>query len=277
MLGFEYFPSPENDTDEERIAYQFLYCARAVALWQELSTSLFPEAIERERIEVNAINVFRDIRDAILEAIDTGNVGLMSQTRLLDRMRHAHAYLALYADLDALTEYRRMIYGEIDHHPPGQRDAEDEARNLHGSFLRALWEGEWNKPGGDQPVRVTRKETRKYRYDGIRKTDGLRDSILARKVPDQVPEPSFDPILPLFKSPSALVASDFLTPMQSAFSREAVRQLFLRAGLPSQHARFGVKMIFDGAVERDNPTAYKAILRKRSALAVEYQKVIDSR
>jgi hypothetical protein len=70
-----------------------------------------------------------------------------------------------------------------------------------------------------------------------------------------------------------VVASDFLTPMANAFGREAARQLFLRAGLKPKHARFGVRMAFDGATERDDPTAYKAILRKREALVAEYQKL----
>ena len=54
-------------------------------------------------IEANAVNVFREVRDAITMAINADNPALMSQPRLLDRLTHAHAYMALHADPASLA------------------------------------------------------------------------------------------------------------------------------------------------------------------------------
>ena len=76
---FEYFPSPENDDDNERIAYQFLYCSSAVEEWprfrRELEESGAKTSKQCDDLETNAINIFREVRDAILAAIEYDDPG----------------------------------------------------------------------------------------------------------------------------------------------------------------------------------------------------------
>jgi hypothetical protein len=62
--------------------------------------------------------------------------------------------------------------------------------------------------------------------------------------------------------------------LKGAFTREATRHLFLRAGLKPKHASFGVRMIYDDARQKDDPTAWKAIYRKRAELSLEARKVL---
>jgi hypothetical protein len=281
--GFHYFPSPESSDDIEIIAYQYLYCATAVdewpgfRRWLEKTRAKSPK--ECDDIEANAVNVFREFRDAINTAGDTDNPALMSQPRLLDRLTHAHAYLALHADHASLGGYRRMIYPQMD-------DLPDSSRPQQSDFLHALWEGKWNGVGDRMPAEVTRGEThrssRLHARDGAYNTGGRLDPLAKaqqqidplwaekRIAPTfQLGEPHYKPtdeaaflqVLPGIKR------NDFLSPMKDAFTREATRQLFLQAGVKPKHASFGVRMIHDGAKQKDNPTAWKAIYRKRGEIS----------
>jgi hypothetical protein len=155
--GFHYFPSPETSDDNEIIAMQYLYCATAVDEWpgyrrwlEETGAKL---AEECDQIETHAIDVFREVRDAIMTAIDTGRPDLMSEPRLLDRMTHAHAFIALHADPESLTAYRLMIYPQMEEHP-------EFVRPEHRDFVEALRGGKWVNSGDKMPSEITRGETR---------------------------------------------------------------------------------------------------------------------
>src|SRR6266567_2486974 len=105
--GFEYFPSPETEYDEERIAYLFLYYVAAVDEWPRFRRELEETgAMPREQcdhLERHVIDVFRVARDVMTIALDADNLALMSEPRLLDRLVHAHTLLAMHADLTSLT------------------------------------------------------------------------------------------------------------------------------------------------------------------------------
>ena len=105
--GFHYFPSPESSDDNEIIANLFVYLSVAVDEWPRYRRWLQKTAAKSPRecddIEANAVNVFREVRDAITMAINADNPALMSQPRLLDRLTHAHAYMALHADPASLA------------------------------------------------------------------------------------------------------------------------------------------------------------------------------
>jgi hypothetical protein len=86
-----------------------------------------------------------------------------------------------------------------------------------------------------------------------------------------VDEAAFLQILPGIKG------NDFLSPMKSAFTREATRQLFLQAGVKPKHASFGVRMIHGDAKQEDNPSAWKSIYRKRRDIAIRARRLLDCR
>jgi hypothetical protein len=61
--------------------------------------------------------------------------------------------------------------------------------------------------------------------------------------------------------------------MESAFTREAVRQALSSVGLKAEYADFGVRMAFEGAKKRDNPAAYMSIYRVRDKLHPKLKEV----
>jgi hypothetical protein len=142
--GFYYFPSPERGSDAlESIAHQFLYCSTAVAEWsafrQHLETTGLRSQLQCDQIEKNAIDVFREVRDVMFEAIETDDLPRMKDPKLLQRLMLAHGYLALHANASAMGEYRNMAWAEM---PQGQQA--NWPRPEH--FAKALWEGKWNEP-----------------------------------------------------------------------------------------------------------------------------------
>ncbi len=290
--GFHYFPSPESSDDNEIIANLFVYLSVAVDEWPGYRRWLEKTGAKSPRecddIEANAVNVFREVRDAITMAINADNPALMSQPRLLDRLTHAHAYMALHADPASLAGYRRMIYPQMDDLPKSLRPEQSD-------FMQALWEGKWNVPGDQMPAAVTREQTlrswRLHEKDGLYNTRGRLDPLtkaqqqieplgreeqiapmfsLGEPHHKPIDEAAFLQILPSVKR------HDFLSPMKGAFTREATRQLFLRAGVKPKHASFGVRMIHDDAKQKDNPTAWKAIYRKRPEISIEARRLLGS-
>jgi hypothetical protein len=256
--GFHYFPSPDRDDDAERIAHLYLYCAMAVAKWADCKKRLFPDAKRRSDAEQNSIAVFREVRDAIDAAIETNDVRSIAAARLGERLEHACAYLALYADTASLAEYRSMICPET--------SLEDQ-----GGFESALWERKWNAPDVHSPIEVTRVEVGRLRLERLYEP---KDRAL-RRVFNQ--EPSIKPIEPLFKAPSAVRASDFLRPVRIPFSRIEVKRMFLQAKVKPKQAAFGVKIVFDGAKQKDDPTAWRGIYRKRENFPADLQNLLRSR
>jgi hypothetical protein len=291
--GFEYFPSPEIDDDYERIAYLILYCSEAVSEWlrfrRELEATGDKSPEQCDHIETHAIDVFREVRDTIATAINTDNMALMSQPRLLDRLLHAHAFMALYADPASLAEYQRSICPQIDKLPGFLRPDQ-------GDFNKAVWEGQWNSPVDQMPAAATYRATLHNRWlhehDGRYFSGGRLDPVAKAMEQIEPLEPAglIGPIFrasePRYKPPdeqsllqvlSEIHGDEFLTPMNGAFTREGTRQLFLRAGVKPKHASFGVRIVHDGAKQRDNPSAWKAIYRKRSELWPEVLRLFDSR
>jgi hypothetical protein len=290
---FEYFPSPESSDDDEVIAYLFLHCSVAVDEWprfrRELEVTAEKSSEQCDHIETNAIDIFREVRDTIASAINTNNMALMAQPRLLDRLLHAHAFMALHADPASLAEYQRSICPQIDKLPGYFRPDQ-------GDFNKAVWEGKWNSPGDQMPAEVTYRATLHNRWihehDGRCFSGGRLDPVA--KAMEQIeplePAGQVGPLFranePHYKPPdeqsllqvlSEIQGDEFLTPMNGAFTREGTRQLFLRAGVKPKHASFGVRIVHDGAKQRDNPTAWKAIYRKRGELWPEVLRLFDSR
>jgi hypothetical protein len=260
--GFHYFPSPESQSDDlENIAHAFLYCLAAVAEWlafrQYLETTGLMSRLQCDQIEKNAIDVFREVRDVMFEAIKTDNLPRMKEPKLLQRLMLAHAYLALHANASGMGEYRNMLWAEM---PQGQQA--NWPRPEH--FAKALWEGKWNEPADNMPLEVIRRETRRvskaYSHDGLYDTVNnrgvnRRDPVARACEPlDRLSE-SMVRIDPLFLTSEpinqALEERQLLelisgikdygssTPMKNAFSRAAARQLFIRAGLKPKQASFG--------------------------------------
>lgn len=264
-LGFEYFPSPENDDDNERIAYLFLYCSAAVEEWprfrRELEETGAKSSKQCDDLETNAISVFREVRDAIITAIDIDNPGVMSQPRLLDRLAHAHAFMALHADPASLLEYRRMICPQIDRLPRSYQPEQ-------GDFNRALWEGKWNEPADRVPGEVTLKETlrsrRSHEMDGLYNASRRLDPAATALVVIDELFPATEPLPPF-------------STVQLAFIRAKLRSTGKRAGLTERYTDFLVRMALDGAKQADDPAAWRAIRdRKRGALLPEVRNLVDS-
>jgi hypothetical protein len=263
--GFEYFPSPENSDDTEVIAHQYLYCAVAVEQWPRFRRDLEETGAKSPRqcddIERNAIDVFREVRDAIIAAIDTDNPAVMSQPRLLDRMAHAHAFMALHADPASLPEYRSMICPQIDKLPWSYRPEQ-------GDFNKALWEGKWNASGDQMPAEVTGEETlrsrRSHEMDGLYNTSRRLDPAATAFI-------VLDELFP------ALESLPPLSTVQLAFIRGKLRSIGKRAGLTKRQTEFLVRMALDGAKQADDPTAWRAIRdRKRGPLLADVQNWLDS-
>ena len=289
--GFHYFPSPERGDDDEIIAHQYLYCATAVIEWPDfrrwLERTGANSPVQCELMERNAIDVFREVRDAILTAIETNNPAVMSQRRLLDRLVHAHAYMALHANPAHVMEYRNMVWSQMTGLPLSDLPHK-------GDFMQALWEGKWNLPGNRMPAEVTREETRRisrlHARDGVYNTGCRLDPVAkaqeqidalqsAERIGPMFPasEPHHKPLdeLAFLQCFLDVQRNDFISPMRRALTREASRHLFLRAGVKAKHASFGVRMIHDGAKQKDNPTAWKAIYRKRPEVLMEARKLFE--
>jgi hypothetical protein len=276
--GFESFPSPESSDDDEIIAYAFMYCATAVKEWPRFRRELEAEGNPHKRcdnIEKHAIDVFREVRDAIITAIDTDKPAVMSVPRLLDRLVHAHAILALYADTTSLPKYRQMLCPEL--------------RAEHqGDFNQALWGACWNDPAVESPADVTRKESlrnlRAHRKDGVYNTNGRRDPVARAQeriepiFAGEVVPPLFPASEPYNKPPDWLTVLRPLSVIELAICREEVRRLGKASGLRREQTQFLCKMVFEGANQVDNPAAWKAIRKaKSSRLLVEVQTLLESR
>jgi len=281
-LGLEYFPSPPDDGHWDtrlKALHEYYLGSRRKWMWRRRELEdrgADPE--ECDALERNVIAPYREMEQAIRVAIDTGDLAPMNEPRLHDLLEHANAFVALYATSEDRAEYHSVICGPRGRFPRTLCDAEGKIRDRQAAFEQAIFEAKWNESGAQQPSEVTRREThgiyRAHAKDGLYNTTGRLDAVA--KARERVTD---DSIAPLFRAgePHYKPSGDFLSPMESAFSREAVRQMVLRAGLKPKHAQFAVRMVFDGATERDNPTAYKAIYRRREALTAEYQKLVQSR
>lgn len=262
--GFEYFPSPENDGDEERIAVAFLYCSTAVEEWprfrRELEQTGAKSAKQCDDLEKNAIDVFGEIRDAIFFAIESDNLALLPQATLLDRLVHANAFLALHADPASLLKYHGTILPQTDSLP-------QERRPQFGDFAQALWEANWNAPSDEMPGEITRRETfrhwMRHENDGLYNTSGRLDPVATAGELD-----------PLFAATESIAS---LSTMQLAFIREKLRSIGRGVGLPKGHADFLARMALDGAKQEDNPAAWRAIRdRKRLPLLAKINELLAS-
>jgi hypothetical protein len=246
----------------ERIAHVFLYCETAVKEWPSYRRAMEDNGTrlreESDHIEKHCVNVFRDLRDKIAEAIDTNNLALISDPRLGERLVHASATLALYADPSSLLEYRRMILPELDGLPPSEKPHE-------GDFYRALWDGKWDTETDQLPSKVTFAETRRSRHlhenDGLYNTNGRLDPAALAGELDPL-FPATEPIMPL-------------SGLQLAFVRARLRLAGKRAGLKKEQIDFLVRMALDGAKQEDNPSAWRAIRdRKCAELWAEVQSIL---
>ncbi|HTS58993.1 MAG TPA: hypothetical protein VMH03_15725 [Terriglobales bacterium] len=264
-IGFEYFPSPESNDDAENIAHELLYCDAAVEQWpqfrRELEESGRKSRERCEAIERNAIDILREARNALASALETGDATLMPSGPLLDRLTHAHAYLALHADIEALAGYRRMICPDLDY--SFQRD-----------FELAVWEADWNS-GDRPPSEVTREATRHYRHehrlDGVYNTSKRLDPVAtAGELDPMTSLGELDPMFPMSKLRP-------LSAIQLAFVREGLRSAGKRAGLKKEHADFIVRMALDDAKQKDDPAAWRAIRdRKSGQLMPEIEELLET-
>jgi hypothetical protein len=262
-IGFEFFPSPEKDEDEEGIAYAFLYCTVAVREWPEARRRLieagYKSAEECGHIEAHAINVFREVRDIMFQAIESGNLSLMSDLRLMQRFTQAHALLALYANPGGLPEFRDMIL------PSG------EGGPSQADFNAAVWEAGWNARKGRTPRELTREQAMRHRR--LRKKDGSYNS---RRRCD--PVASAEPLQEGSGEGPALLLEE-----QSELIEREIKSLILqlrkfakRAGLKPASITFLVEMALRGKRQKDNPTAWRAIRRKSSVLYPEIRRLVAS-
>ena len=262
--GFEYFPSPENDDDSERIAYLFLYCSVAVDEWprfrRRLEKTGAKSAKQCDDLQKNAIDVLREVRDEIITAIETDNLAVLPQPRLLDRLAHAHAFMALHADPTSLPEYRRMICPQIDSISWSRRPDQ-------GDFNKAVWEGKWNALAGQMPAEVTWEETLRGRRS--HEMDGLYNT--SRRLDPAATACELNPLFP------ATEPARPLSTMRFGFVRQKLRALGTRDGLPRAQADFLVRMALDGAQEKDNPSAWRAIRdRHRGTLMAKVRELLAS-
>jgi hypothetical protein len=262
---FEYFLSPEAGNDEEIIANCFLYCTVAVDQWPQFRRDIeVTGELSRQQcdlIERNAIEVFKEVRDAIFNAIESDDLKQMSSLCLLDRFAHAHCSLALFADSASLLAYRRMICPQIDSLPPSRRPQT-------GDFSQAIWKGKWNEMTDRRPTEVTFQQTlhfwRQHEKDGLFNTNARLDPVAKASL-------FLDAFYP---APEPVTA---LSTMQLAFLREKLRSLGREAGLPKGHADFLVRIALDGAKQQDNPAAWRAIRdRKREPLLAKVREMISS-
>jgi hypothetical protein len=206
---------------------------------------------------------------ATLGHVDRRNMD--ANTAVLQRVVLAHAMMAVFqgavttgtgtpGDGGGLAELRRML-------------CPDAGPELQAAFDNAVWEGQWATPG-PSPVTVIRQQTHPQRRRKAAQSGGQGkpaepsvntwwSSLLDRRLPN----------IGLNTPISALREIDFLAPMESAFTREAVRQALSSVGLKAEYADFGVRMAFEGAKKRDNPAAYMSIYRVRDKLHPKLKEV----
>jgi hypothetical protein len=266
-LGFEYFPSPETSDGNENIAYAFLYCSVAVKRWPRARRRLIKAGLKSaeqcDHIEAHVISVFRETRDIMLLAIQTDNLGLMSKPRVVERLKHAHALLALFANPGSMPEYRDMVF------PPGGGDSAGQPEQA--DFNIALWEAGWDTREGRMPAQVTREQAMGHRHS--RAMDGLYNSHrgcdrVAKAGPLEE-DVVHGPALPL-EEQSASVEGE----LESLILK--LRTIAKRAGLKPAHINFLVERALHGRKQKDNPTASRAIHRKRSVLYPEIRRLVAS-
>jgi hypothetical protein len=267
-LGFEYFPSPEEDDDAERVAYMFLYLSEAVRKWPPFRGRLIKARLKTAQqcrhIEAHVIRVFRETRDVMLAAIENDDLESMKEPRLLERLKHAYALLALFADPGSLPAYRDMIFPPSGGCPAGRPEQAD--------FNRSLWEGEWDTRDGPMPAQVTKESARRHRHR--REKDGSYNSH--QRLDSAAKAGAFQE--------SVAEGSALLPEEQSERIQRAIELLVLklrgigkRAGLKPTQVKFLVEMAVHGRGQKDNPTAWKAIReRKRAALFPEIVGLVDS-
>lgn len=264
--GFEYFPSPETDDDQERIAHAFLSCSVAVGEWprarRRLIKARLKSAEQCDHIEAHAISIFRETRDIMLSAIESDNLPLMADPRLLERFGHAHALLALFANPESMPGYRDMVF------PPGGGDSAGQPKLA--DFNTAVWEAEWDTREGPMPTQVTRKRAMSHglsrEMDGIFNSDRrLDDAATAIPLEDYVAE-----------APVQL-SKEQLELLERGIEKlvSQLRAIGKRARLKRAHIEFLVEMAVHGSRQKDNPAAWRAIRdRKRSLLLPEIERLV---
>jgi hypothetical protein len=261
--GFEYFPSPDTDGDHERIFYTFFYCSKAVRSWPRFRRRLIKAALKSteqcDHIEAHVISVFREMRDAILRAMETGDSETMKEPRLLERFECANALLALFANPGSMAEYRDMILGGSGKQPD------------QGDFNRSIWGAAWDRSEGAMAAQVTRAEAMDHGH--LRDMDGRYNS---RRTLDSVATASA--IKGAARGPA------HLSEEKSQLIEREMESLILklraaakRAHLKPSQIEFLVAMAVRGKQQKDNPTAWRAIRdRKCAALYLEISRLVDS-
>jgi hypothetical protein len=268
-LGFEYFPSPENDDDSERIAYLILYLSEAVRKWPRFRRRFIRAGLgtpqQCDHIEAHVISIFRETLNVMLAAIDNGDLEAMAEQRLLDRLLNAHAVLALFATPQNMAGYRDMVFA--------RRPGDGSARLPEiGDFNRSLWEAAWDTRDGPMPAQVTKALARRHRL--TRKRDGLYNShgsldIVANA--SAYEEGATEGPAVLSSDQSERLERE----LESLISE--LRKVARRAGLKRAQVDFLVEMAVDKRQQKDNPSAWKAIReRKRHTLYPEIRKLTES-
>jgi hypothetical protein len=262
--GFHYFDSPESSDDMDVIAYTFLYCSVAVGEWKKYRRDWLQRGATLEQldlVEKNAIEVFRAVRDVIQMAIDTDNVALMSQPRLLQRFVHAHAYLALHANPGGIPEYRDIIAEKL---PSGAELGVDD-------FCKAIWDGEWNQASGPMPSEATRTRAMQNKLehdrDGQLNSRGRRDLVATACTKTDLDRQA--------KKPDP--ALGHLTEEEEQRIAEDLTAIGKRAGLKKEHIKFLRDLAFGKKNRSDNPSAARMILdpkRKRPKLKPAIQNLL---
>lgn len=266
-LGFEYFPSPEKDDDAERVAYLFLYLSNAVRKWPSFRRRLIEARLKTgqqcDHIEAHVINVFRETRDVMLSAIENDDLESMKDPRLLERLKLAHALLALFADPGSMPAYRDIVF------PPKGNPL---GRPKQADFDRSLWGTEWDHAEGPMPDQVIKENAVRHRR--CREKDGLYNSH--RRL-DSVA--SAGPFEEGVAEGPALLPDEQVERIQREVESlvSKFRRVAKRAGLKPAHIDFLVEMAVHGRRQKDNPTAWKAIRdRKYAALYPEIRRLVDS-
>jgi hypothetical protein len=264
-LGFEYFLSPERDDDVDRISYQFLYLSEAVRKWPRFRRKFIKAGLKTsqqcDRLEAHVISIFREVRDVMWSAIENDDLGAMAEPRLLGRLTHAHAMLALFANPESMPEFRDMVF-------PARAGEQPEI----GDFNKSLWEAGWDTRDGLTPAQATKKSARRHRYgryrDGLFNSRGRLDTVAnAGAYEESVAE-----------GPALLsreLAERLEREVESLTSK--LRGVAKRAGLKPAHIDFLVEMTVHKKQQKDNPSAWRAIRdRKRAALYPEIRDLVNS-
>jgi hypothetical protein len=267
--GFEYFDSPERDDDIERIAYMFLYVSEAVKKWPRFRRRLIKAGLKTseqcDHIEAHVISIFREGRDVMLSAIENNDLEAMADPRLLQRLMHAHALMALFADPGSMYAYQDMIF-------PLKRGEDAAKRPEIGDFNLSLWEAEWDTPEARSPAGVIRTGAARHwqerENDGLRNSRGRRDCAAnADAYNESVTE---GPAILSVEQSERLQRE-----VESLVSE--LRRVAKRVGLKPAQIDFLLEMAVHKKQQKDNPSAWKAIReRKRAALYPEILRLTES-